>query len=163
MRCLLHERGSGDPMMFENFWKPQRNHHIYVSHADSLMSYIVEKPFGELTGPWYVHEELDDAIREIHAFVGNAITWDKKIVVGNGSTQLLQAALFALASKEPDATPAAVVAESPYYSVSNFSLVSTLSFFLCFKLFFLFTSEITLRYCKNRIHCQQPPLSSVEL
>jgi L-tryptophan--pyruvate aminotransferase len=127
-------------MMLESFWKPQRNHHIYVSHADSLMSYFVEKPFGELTGPWYVHEELDDAIREIHGFVGNAITWDKKIVVGNGSTQLLQAALFALASKEPDATPAAVVAELPYYSVSNFSLKFTLSYFLWFKLFFLWTT-----------------------
>jgi len=42
-------------------------------------------------------EELKEAIRFLHSSVGNAVTKDKHIVVANGATQVLMAAMFAYA------------------------------------------------------------------
>lgn len=41
-------------------------------------------------------EDLKEAIRDIHNIVGNAVAHDKHIVIGNGATQLLLAALVSL-------------------------------------------------------------------
>jgi L-tryptophan--pyruvate aminotransferase len=45
---------------------------------------------------WFMLPELRDEIERLHHLVGNAVTKDKYIVVGNGSSQLFQAALFAV-------------------------------------------------------------------
>lgn len=79
-----------------------------------LMSYLSDQS----NVCWFMMPELGDAIKRLHSVVGNAVTEDKYIVVGTGSTQLFQAALFALSPS--DAThPINVVAHAPYYSVSS--------------------------------------------
>lgn len=117
--------------MFEEYWNAHKGEHVMVRCANDTLSYFVEyKKHGG--GPWFVSAELDNAIRELHAMVGNAVTHNRHIVVGTGSTQLFQAALFALASSssscsdhqhprnvDPTSTSTAVVAQSPYYSVGH--------------------------------------------
>lgn len=56
--------------------------------------------------------------------VGNAVAEDRYIVVGTGSTQLYQAALYALTfAGGPD--PVNVVSAAPCYSVSQSAYLST--------------------------------------
>lgn len=68
---------------------------------------------------WYMLPELGEAIERLHHVVGNAVTEGKYIVVGTGSSQLFQAALFALSSSEVSNHPINVVAAAPFYSVIN--------------------------------------------
>ncbi|CAN0896259.1 L-tryptophan--pyruvate aminotransferase 1 [Linum grandiflorum] len=62
--------------------------------------------------------KLRDAIRRVHRTVGNAVTDDRHLVVGTGSTMLFQAALYALADPvvAARANPVDVVCAAPYYS-----------------------------------------------
>ena len=77
---------------------------------------------------WFLEKDLEDAIRQLHRTVGNAVTEDRYIVVGTGSTQLFQAALYALTSPGgPE--PVDVVSAVPYYSVRQ----TNLAFIWCFK------------------------------
>lgn len=65
--------------------------------------------------------ELVSAVTRIHKVVSNAITEGRHIVVGTGSSQLYQAALFALSP--PDASgPMNVVSAAPFYSVNLYPL-----------------------------------------
>lgn len=66
---------------------------------------------------FFVQTELDLVIRSLHKVVGNAVTEGRHIVIGVGSTQLFQAALYALSSPSLT-TPTSVVSLAPYYSVS---------------------------------------------
>lgn len=66
---------------------------------------------------WFLETELAEEVVRLHRVVGNAITDGYQIVVGTGSSQLFQAALYALSS---DATePVSVVSAAPFYSVST--------------------------------------------
>lgn len=66
---------------------------------------------------WFMEPEFQEAVRRLHRVVGNAVVDDRYIVVGTGSTQLYQAALYALTSPGgPE--PVSVVSAAPYYSVS---------------------------------------------
>lgn len=65
-----------------------------------------------------ISKEVEKQIRKLHAAVGNAITEDRYIVFGAGSTQLLNAAVYALSSHDGSFSPAKVVASAPYYPVS---------------------------------------------
>ena len=56
-------------------------------------------------------------IVRIHRVVGNAVTEDRQIIVGTGSSQLFQAALYALSSAEA-LEPLSVVSAAPFYSVN---------------------------------------------
>lgn len=74
----------------------------YFSRADGLC--------------WFMEPRLAGEIMRLHRLVGNAETEGRHIVVGTGSTQLFQAALYALSS--PDAMePVSVVSAAPFYSV----------------------------------------------
>nr|XP_024366976.1 tryptophan aminotransferase-related protein 2-like [Physcomitrium patens] len=99
--------------MFEAYWNAHKDDHVKVGYANDTLSYFVKSKEQEGC-PWFVSALLDDAIRELHSFVGNAVTGDRAIVVGNGSTQLFQAALYALATRDGTSTP--VVSEAPFYS-----------------------------------------------
>ncbi|KAK4763934.1 hypothetical protein SAY87_013372 [Trapa incisa] len=55
-----------------------------------------------------------ESIRRIHRLVGNAATEGRYIVVGTGSSQLVQTVLYALSSDSPH--PLSVVCAAPYYS-----------------------------------------------
>nr|GEU79917.1 tryptophan aminotransferase-related protein 3-like [Tanacetum cinerariifolium] len=60
--------------------------------------------------------ELEKYIRKMHSIVGNAVTEGRYLVFGIGSTQLLNAAVYALSS-ENSSTPSNVLASIPFYSV----------------------------------------------
>lgn len=124
---LVH---SGDPTMFEAYWDAHKEDHIQISYANERLSYFGNKKLVDnqlKRNLWFVHEDMEDAIREVHSFVGNAVVEDKYIVVGTGSTQLFQAAVYAL-SNPSSGRSTAVVAEVPYYSVRNPSSASKLQF-----------------------------------
>ncbi|XP_057948981.1 tryptophan aminotransferase-related protein 2-like isoform X6 [Malania oleifera] len=102
---------SGDPMLFESYWEemgekcsvviPGWRSMSYFSNVDSLC--------------WFLEPELADSIGRLHRAVGNAVTEDRHVVVGNGSLQLFQAALYALCSPGGP-HPVSVVSAVPYYS-----------------------------------------------
>jgi selenocysteine lyase/cysteine desulfurase len=71
--------------------------------------------------------ELEKHIRRLHALVGNAITQDKYLVFGSGSTQLLNALVYAL-SPDNTSSPASVVATAPYYQVLNYDFLGCSEF-----------------------------------
>lgn len=64
----------------------------------------------------YMTLELERHVRLLHKLVGNAAAEGKQIVFGAGSTQLLNAALHALAP-DNSSSPSSVVATVPYYPV----------------------------------------------
>ncbi|KAL0294762.1 UNVERIFIED_CONTAM: Tryptophan aminotransferase-related protein 4 [Sesamum calycinum] len=63
----------------------------------------------------YISQELEKNIRKLHAITKNAVTDGRYIVFGAGSTQLLNAAVYALSMNM--SSPAKVVAEKPFYPV----------------------------------------------
>lgn len=62
-----------------------------------------------------ISQELEKHIRILHEAAKNAKTDDKYIVFGGGSTQLLNAAVYALSMNL--SSPASVVAATPAYPV----------------------------------------------
>ncbi|KAK4263155.1 hypothetical protein QN277_028612 [Acacia crassicarpa] len=100
----------GDPMLFKEYWRKMSEKCTVVIKGCELLSYLSD--LGNVC--WFMMPELREAIKRLHALVGNADTNDKYIVVGNGSTQLFQAALYAFSSSSDE--PMNVIAASPYYS-----------------------------------------------
>ncbi|KAG0491517.1 hypothetical protein HPP92_004915 [Vanilla planifolia] len=103
-------------MVFEEFWRETGEASVYLLHGWQNMSY-----FSDTSNIcWFLHPELASEIRRIHRIVGNAVADDDRfVVVGNGSTQLIQAALFALTTDPAlvnSALPVPVVSAAPYYS-----------------------------------------------
>lgn len=99
----------GDPTMFESFWKGQQSTTVILGWQ--LMSY-----FADIENIcWFLEPDLANAIRSLHDLVGNAVTKRRTLVIGTGSTQLFQAALYAL-SQPGSSKPTAVVSAAPYYS-----------------------------------------------
>ncbi|XP_071731711.1 tryptophan aminotransferase-related protein 2-like [Rutidosis leptorrhynchoides] len=101
----------GDPTVYENFWKQKGEETTVVTSSWKYISY-----FSDVKNVcWFLEPELVSAVTRIHKVVGNAITEGRHIVVGTGSSQLYQAALFALSP--PDASgPMNVVSAAPFYS-----------------------------------------------
>ncbi|KAJ7186329.1 hypothetical protein O6H91_Y536600 [Diphasiastrum complanatum] len=100
----------GDPTMFAAYWHAVGGASTTVILGWQRMSYFANKQLF-----WFVEQELEREIRSLHKVVGNAVTEGRHIVIGTGSTQLFQAALYALAP--PDRSkPASVVSASPFYS-----------------------------------------------
>ncbi|KAG0586410.1 hypothetical protein KC19_2G088600 [Ceratodon purpureus] len=100
----------GDPTLFEEYWLTQPDAPTVIPSWQG-MSYFAHRNNDYL----FVDYFLEQAIRKIHGMVGNAVTEGRYIVLGVGSTQLYQAALYALASPEsPSPTP--VVSAIPHYS-----------------------------------------------
>ncbi|KAH0464088.1 hypothetical protein IEQ34_006874 [Dendrobium chrysotoxum] len=61
--------------------------------------------------------ELECHIRLLHRAAGNAVTGDRFIIFGSGSTQLLNAVIKAFSSPLDHNSPVGVVAAAPYYEV----------------------------------------------
>ncbi|XP_059641949.1 tryptophan aminotransferase-related protein 2 [Cornus florida] len=101
----------GDPTMYERFWQQMGDKTTVVISGWQSISY-----FSDVRNLcWFLEPEFAKAIIRLHKVVGNAITEDRHIVVGTGSTQLFQAALYALSP--PNASePMNVVSAAPYYS-----------------------------------------------
>jgi len=106
--CVVHAAG-GTPLIFEDYW---------VAHpeAETVLRPSYHIGYGDEM------PRLEHAVRELHAMVGNADLRGQHIVFGIGSTELINAALYALATTcgHADADGAApssrVWAEPPYYS-----------------------------------------------
>lgn len=66
----------------------------------------------------FISQELEKKIRKLHSITGNAVTENRFIIFGAGSTQLLNAAVHALSSDyNSSSSTARVVASMPFYPV----------------------------------------------
>lgn len=101
-------------MFLEPFWMQHSTSSALVVSGWHRMSYN----FNEHT---LISQRLESLIRKLHAFVGNAVTQDRYIVCGAGSTQVLSAAAYALspANSSSSHSPTRVVASVPYYAVCS--------------------------------------------
>ncbi|XP_078152142.1 alliin lyase-like isoform X2 [Carex rostrata] len=99
---------SGDPLFLEPYWMSHASGSAVVLSGWHRMSYLTTDIFQSV--------ELEKHVRLLHAAVGNAITHDKYLVFGSGSTQLLNALVYAL-SPENSSSAASVVATAPYYAM----------------------------------------------
>ncbi|KAI3991683.1 hypothetical protein MKX01_038081 [Papaver californicum] len=109
----------GDPTMFVEYWKKAGEQSSIMIPGWHNMSYFPNNNCGNVC--WFLEKEFNDEVKKLHESVGNAITKDRYIVVGTGSTQLYQASLFALASTDGNdhdsaSKPMDVVSAVPYYS-----------------------------------------------
>ncbi|GLJ26927.1 hypothetical protein SUGI_0527040 [Cryptomeria japonica] len=100
----------GDPTFLEPFWIANAEAGVTVVPAWYRMSYDVNNALEySATSP-----ELEKQIRALHEVVGNAVTKGRYIVLGTGSTQLINAAVYSL-SQAHARNPSKVVAAIPYY------------------------------------------------
>ena len=97
--CVV-DAGSGSPYMFESYW---------VRHPEARSSVLPSYHIGYGS----LLPQLEASIRELHALVGNALTDGRHIVIGVGSTELIHAAIYALAN---ESARSAVWSDTPYYS-----------------------------------------------
>jgi len=103
---------SGDPTMYERYWRQAGDRTTVVISGWQSMSY-----FSDVRNIcWFLEPELAKEVIRLHKIVGNAVTEGRHIVVGTGSTQLFQAALYAFSYGGTE--PISVVSATPYYSVS---------------------------------------------
>ncbi|XP_039053212.1 tryptophan aminotransferase-related protein 4-like [Hibiscus syriacus] len=71
----------------------------------------------------FFSQELESLIRKLHSFVGNAITRNRYIVFGGGSTQVLGEAAYALSLQNASSqSPTRVVASIPYYTFYKYQV-----------------------------------------
>ncbi|KAL0408392.1 UNVERIFIED_CONTAM: Tryptophan aminotransferase-related protein 3 [Sesamum radiatum] len=96
----------GDPLFLEPFWMKNSGRSTVVIPGWHRMSY-------DYSDNSYISQELEKNIRKLHAITKNAVTDGRYIVFGAGSTQLLNAAVYALSMNM--SSPAKVVAEKPFY------------------------------------------------
>ena len=100
-------------MAFRSYWEKVSDESTVEIKGEEFMSY-----FGDANNLcWYMLPQMREAILRIHNVVGNVVTKDKFIVLGNGSTQLYNALMYALSPSNPSDHPINVVAAAPYYSV----------------------------------------------
>ncbi|XP_006347436.1 tryptophan aminotransferase-related protein 2-like [Solanum tuberosum] len=101
----------GDPTMYEVYWKQMGDKTTLVLSGWQSISYFSDTK----NHCWFLEPGFANAVTRLHNLVGNAQTRNYHIVVGTGSTQLFQAALYALSpSNAPE--PMSIVSASPFYS-----------------------------------------------
>ncbi|XVF53688.1 hypothetical protein PTKIN_Ptkin05aG0118800 [Pterospermum kingtungense] len=97
--------------MYESYWQRLGEKTTVVIPGWQFTSY-----FSDATSIcWFLEPQFAEQIVRLHNVVGNAVTENRHIVVGTGSTQLFQAALYAFSSRT-EVEPISVVAATPYYS-----------------------------------------------
>ncbi|KAK9108155.1 hypothetical protein Syun_024166 [Stephania yunnanensis] len=101
----------GDPTMYKEYWERMGDKCSITITGWQSLSY-----FSNTSNIcWFLEPEFEKEVRRIHSVVGNAVADHYHIVVGNGSSQLFQAALYAL-SPANALQPMNVVSAAPYYS-----------------------------------------------
>ncbi|XVF37238.1 hypothetical protein REPUB_Repub19eG0129300 [Reevesia pubescens] len=103
------DANSGDPLFLEPFWMQ----HLASSALVVAGWHRMSCRYNDNT---FFSPELEVLIRKLHAIVGNAITENKFIIFGAGSTQVLNAAAYALAL-ENTSSPTGIVSSVPYYAL----------------------------------------------
>ncbi|KAK8649210.1 hypothetical protein V6N13_129944 [Hibiscus sabdariffa] len=107
--CTANADG-GDPLFLEPFWIQHSTSSALVVSGWHRMSY-------SYNDDTWISQQLETLIRKLHAFVGNAVTRNRYIVFGAGSTQILNAAAYALSLDNTSSrSPIRVVASVPYYT-----------------------------------------------
>ncbi|GMH21505.1 hypothetical protein Nepgr_023347 [Nepenthes gracilis] len=101
----------GDPTMYEKLWRQAGDKTTVVISGWQYVSYFSDP--NKIC--WFLEPTLEKEIIRLHEIVGNAVTEDRYVIVGTGSTQLFQAALYALSPPE-ETEPISVVSATPYYS-----------------------------------------------
>ncbi|RID49782.1 hypothetical protein BRARA_H00559 [Brassica rapa] len=102
---------SGDPLFLEPFWMRQAESSAALVSGWHRMSYIYQDGT-------YMSEALETVIRKLHSVVGNAVTDNRFVIFGSGSTQLLAAAVHALSlTNSSSSGPARLLASVPYYAM----------------------------------------------
>lgn len=101
----------GDPTMYEKFWHMAGDKTSVLISGWQSMSYFSDPS----NVCWFLEPDLGKEIVRLHGVVGNAVTDGRHIVVGTGSTQLFQAALYAMSLCQAK-HPISVVSATPYYS-----------------------------------------------
>lgn len=100
--CMV-QAGSGTPYLFEEYW---------IEHPEPVLEVLPSYHIG-----YGDHlPRLERAIRELHRLVGNAVVDGKYMVIGIGSTELISAAMYALAPRGGNGSKALVWSRTPYYS-----------------------------------------------
>ncbi|KAL6547387.1 hypothetical protein OROMI_023108 [Orobanche minor] len=102
----------GDPTMYETYWEEVGQEFTLTIPGFQSLSYFSNTK----NLCWFLEPKLEEAIKNLHTNVGNAITENRHIVVGTGSSQLILAALFALSNSINEPNPVSVVSAAPYYS-----------------------------------------------
>ncbi|KAL5747146.1 hypothetical protein ACOSP7_024143 [Xanthoceras sorbifolium] len=101
----------GDPTMYEKYWQQVGDKTTIVIPGWQSLSY-----FSDVSNIcWFLEPDFAKEVVRLHRVVGNAITENRHLVVGTGSTQLFQAALYAL-SPQDALEPISVVSAAPFYS-----------------------------------------------
>ncbi|CAN4124018.1 unnamed protein product [Withania somnifera] len=97
--------------MYESYWRKMGNKcDITFTGYESLSYFANGKSLC-----WFLESKLEEEIKRLHNVVGNAVADDHYIVVGTGSSQLMQAALYALCPANAP-HPLSVVSAAPFYS-----------------------------------------------
>ncbi|XP_073126689.1 tryptophan aminotransferase-related protein 2-like [Henckelia pumila] len=105
----------GDPTMYEKYWQQMGGKTTVVIPGWRFMSYVSDVK----NICFFLEPEFANAVVRLHKLVGNAVTQDRFIVVGTGSTQLIQAVLYATSPRN-SSEPVSVVSAAPYYSAYPF-------------------------------------------
>ncbi|KAK1565008.1 hypothetical protein Q3G72_016754 [Acer saccharum] len=101
----------GDPLMYEKYWQQMGDKTTIVIPGWQSLSY-----FSNVSNVcWFLEPKFAKEVVRLHKVVGNAITENRHIVVGTGSSQLFQAAMYALSANDASKT-ISVVSASPYHS-----------------------------------------------
>lgn len=98
--------------MYEPYWRKIGNKCGITFNGDDSLSYFANGK----SLCWLLESKLEELIKRLHNIVGNAIMDKNYIVVGTGSSQVVQVALYAL-SPSDQLEPISVVSASPFYSV----------------------------------------------
>ncbi|XP_073141124.1 tryptophan aminotransferase-related protein 2-like [Henckelia pumila] len=101
----------GDPTMYETYWQQLGDKTTVVIPGWKFVSYFSDKR----NLCWFLEPEFASSVIRLHNLVGNAVTENRYIVVGTGSTQLYQAVLYALAPPNTS-EPIDVLCAAPFYS-----------------------------------------------
>ncbi|XP_004290481.1 PREDICTED: tryptophan aminotransferase-related protein 4 [Fragaria vesca subsp. vesca] len=106
----------GDPYFLEPFWMEHASESAILVAGWHRMGY-------SFSDKSYISQELERLIRKVHDVAGNAVTQGRYIVIGAGSTHLINAAVQALSSSSTDnfnsssSSPASIVVTIPYYAL----------------------------------------------
>uniref|UniRef100_M1DLT2 Alliinase C-terminal domain-containing protein n=1 Tax=Solanum tuberosum TaxID=4113 RepID=M1DLT2_SOLTU len=97
--------------MYESNWRKLGHKCDITFNGDDSLSYFANGK----SLCWFLESKLEEQIKKLHNVVGNAIVDDHYILVGTGSSQLVQAALYAL-SPSDQLELISVVSATPFYS-----------------------------------------------
>ncbi|WMV08344.1 hypothetical protein MTR67_001729 [Solanum verrucosum] len=103
--------------MYESYWRKMGKKCDITFNGDDSLSYFANGK----SLCWFLESKQEEKIKRMHNVVVNAIVQDHYIVIGTGSSQLVQAALYALfPTNQP--VSISVVSTTPFYSLCVYTI-----------------------------------------